>query len=169
MDNIDDKKSVIVLAENLKAEGVPRYIQKTSEPTGVPVQTIKNWLGRYRKGQMKEVEIDVLSFREGEWAKRKEALAVKATEANDLAINVITEMLKPVASGEISIKDLDTRKLKDLAQTFSLIGKEKRANMGEDIRSGGGVTAAQSTVNIVMPPKGEMPIVDGEIKIEESS
>lgn len=148
-------------------EGHPDYLKRTSEATGVAHSTVRSWLKDYREGRAEIGETDLVSFIEGEWAEVKNELAFRATQANRKVIGRIHAMLdqadEPVGdNGEV--RGLDTRALKDLAQVFQIMSKEGGALMGEQ-KGATQAQALQSTINIVLPPKGEMPIEGGEIQV----
>ena len=162
-----DKKIVITMAETLRMEGHPDYLKRTAEATGVVHSTIRRWLKEYREGKAEIGEADIVSFIEGEWAEVKNELAFRATQANRKVLGRIHTMLDgadEVVGDEGETRGLDTRALKDLAQVFQIMSKESGAMMGEQ-KGPAAVQAQQSTVNIVLPPKGEMPIEGGEIKV----
>jgi hypothetical protein len=158
--SVDEKRAIVTMAETFRLEGHSNYLQKTSEATGVSHRRVVRYLEEWRKSKDEAGEIEVLNFMEDEWASAKQQLAFIATQANRKVLNHIHVLLDVE-----NTNNLNTRAIKDLAGSLQVLSRESAAMMGESRSSGNAVAAQQSTVNIVLPPKGEMPIVDGEIEV----
>ena len=162
---MNEQKAAVVMAETFRLEGVPNYIQRTEEATGIPARKLRSWIKSYRDGSLDLGEGELVSFLEGEWSTAKRELAFLATQANRRILNHIHDMLDVD-----TVASLITSGIKDMAQTLQILSREGSALMGEQ-RAPSGVAAAgvASTVNIVLPPKGEMPIKNGEIEVTSTT
>ena len=158
--NAEEKKAVITVAEAYRLEGQSNYLQLASETTGVSHRQVRRYLEEWKKNKDEAGEIEVLNFMENEWSSAKQQLAFIATQANRKVLNHIHTLLDVE-----NVNNLNTRAIKDLANSLQVLSRESSSMMGENRSSSGVVAAQQSTVNIVLPPKGEIPIVDGALEL----
>jgi len=162
--NAEEKKAVITVAEAYRLEGQSNYLQLASETTGVSHRQVRRYLEEWKKNKDEAGEIEVLNFMENEWSSAKQQLAFIATQANRKVLNHIHTLLDVE-----NVNNLNTRAIKDLANSLQVLSRESSSMMGENRSPSGVVAAQQSTVNIVLPPKGEMPIVDGALEIKTTN
>ena len=157
----DDKAVVVQLAEAYRKDGHRHYVKKAAEELGLETKEVSAALAQYRDGSLTINSYEIDRFSKGEWALAKQEVAHVGTQAlRKIAVRIHEELDKP---------DYDSRAVRDLGNAYASISRENRDLMGDVSYQKGGSGQQQTNIQIVLPPKQDMPLeVESEVLEEKS-